>query len=257
MTVSTSTNSVTYVTTGATNIFDYDFVVYDESHFVITLDGVEVTSGFTVTGVGDESGGTVIFDTNPTGTLVILRQVPFTQDIDYSPYDPFPAEAHERGLDLGVMRDQQLKTAVDQAQADIDSLEVRVGSLVDVVALHHISESLPLGKGYIAATVTPEGDTAILDLTTAAAFRVTLNAPTTHITFTNESGTAGSMRYITLVLRQGTGVNLVEWPSNVRWSYNQQPVLAYEKDYEDVVTLVNFGTDGYWYGFLTGGGFHD
>ena len=133
MTVSTSTNSVTYVATGATNIFDYDFVVYDESHFVVTLDGVEVTSGFTITGLGDEAGGTVIFDTNPTGTLVILRQVPFTQDIDYSPYDPFPAETHERGLDLGVMRDQQLKTAVDQAQTDIDSLEVRVGGLVDEV----------------------------------------------------------------------------------------------------------------------------
>ena len=123
-------------------------------------------------------------------------------------------------------------------------------------ALHLIAESLPLGKGYIVATVTPEGDTAILDLTTAAAFRVTLNAHVTHITFTNASGTAGSMRYITLVLRQGTGVNLVEWPSNVRWSYNQQPVLAYEKDYEDVVTLVNFGTDEYWYGFLAGGEFH-
>lgn len=56
MTVSTSTNSVTYVATGATNTFDYDFVVYDESHFVITLDGAGVTSGFTVTGLGNEAG---------------------------------------------------------------------------------------------------------------------------------------------------------------------------------------------------------
>lgn len=122
MTVSTSTNSVTYVATGATNIFDYDFVVYDESHFVVTLDGVGVTSGFTITGLGDEAGGTVVFDTNPTGTLVILRQVPFTQDIDYSPYDPFPAETHERGLDLGVMRDQQLKTDVDALATIVDGL---------------------------------------------------------------------------------------------------------------------------------------
>lgn len=122
MTVSTSTNSVTYVATGATNTFDYDFVVYDESHFVITLDGVEVTSGFTVTGVGDESGGTVVFDTNPTGTLAILRQVPYTQDIDYSPYDPFPAQTHERGLDLAAMRDQQLKTSLDEAESVLDSL---------------------------------------------------------------------------------------------------------------------------------------
>lgn len=133
MTVSTSTNSVTYVATGATNTFDYDFVVYDESHFVITLDGVEVTSGFTVTGLGDGAGGTVVFDTNPTGTLVILRRVPFTQDIDYSPYDPFPAETHERGLDLGVMRDQQLKTEVDQAQAGADALKIQIDGLVDEV----------------------------------------------------------------------------------------------------------------------------
>jgi hypothetical protein len=132
------------------------------------------------------------------------------------------------------------------------------GLVADVTdTLNHLFMYAGSGKAAIvAATITPEGDTAILDLTTAAAFRVTLNAHVTHITFTNASGRAGSMRYITIVLRQGTGVNLVEWPSNIRWSYNQEPVLAYEKDYEDVVTLVKFGTDGYWYGFFIGSGFH-
>lgn len=110
--------------------------------------------------------------------------------------------------------------------------------------------------GYVSESITPAGDTAILDLAKATVFRVTLNTHITQIVFTNASGEEGSSRYATLILRQGTGVNLVSWPENVRWSYGHPPVLSYEKDGEDCITLVNFGTDAHWYGFLAGGGFH-
>ena len=110
--------------------------------------------------------------------------------------------------------------------------------------------------GYVSESITPAGDTAILDLAKATVFRVTLNTHITQIVFTNASGEEGSSRYATLILRQGTGVNLVSWPENVRWSYGHPPVLSYEKDGEDCITLMNFGTDGYWYGFLTGGWIH-
>ena len=105
-------------------------------------------------------------------------------------------------------------------------------------------------------SITPAGDTAILDLAKATVFRVTLNTHITQIVFTNASGEEGSSRYATLILRQGTGVNLVSWPENVRWSYGHPPVLSYEKDGEDCITFVNFGTDAHWYGFLTGGWIH-
>lgn len=128
--------------------------------------------------------------------------------------------------------------------------------LHEVKAIAEMVESLPLGNGYVSESITPAGDTAILDLAKATVFRVTLNTHITQIVFTNASGEEGSSRYATLILRQGTGVNLVSWPENVRWSYGHPPVLSYEKDGEDCITLVNFGTDAHWYGFLTGGWIH-
>lgn len=129
-------------------------------------------------------------------------------------------------------------------------------SMHEVKAIAEMVESLPLGNGYVSESITPAGDTAILDLAKATVFRVTLNTHITQIVFTNASGEEGSSRYATLILRQGTGVNLVSWPENVRWSYGHPPVLSYEKDGEDCITLVNFGTDAHWYGFLTGGWIH-
>jgi hypothetical protein len=39
----------------------------------------------------------------------VFRKVPLTQEIDYQPNDPFPAETHERALDLLMMIAQQLQ----------------------------------------------------------------------------------------------------------------------------------------------------
>lgn len=133
----------------------------------------------------------------------------------------------------------------------IDRTDVTLRSEINVVVKRFAS-----GNGYVSESITPAGDTAILDLAKATVFRVTLNTHITQIVFTNASGEEGSSRYATLILRQGTGVNLVSWPENVRWSYGHSPVLSYEKDVEDCITLVNFGTDAHWYGFLTGGWIH-
>lgn len=129
-------------------------------------------------------------------------------------------------------------------------------SMHEVKTIAEVVESLPLGNGYVSVSITPVGDTAILDLTKATVFRITLNTHITDIVLTNASGVEGSTRYATLLLRQGSGVNLVSWPKSIRWSYGQPPVLSYEKDCEDCITLVNFGTDAHWYGFLTGGWIH-
>lgn len=64
---------------------------------------------YSVTGAGNENGGSVTLTTAPaTGeTLVILRNVPETQQTDYPTNGPLPAVAQEQALDKLTMMVQQ------------------------------------------------------------------------------------------------------------------------------------------------------
>lgn len=117
MTVQTNTNSIAYVGNGSTVHFDYDFLVIDDDHLKVYFGDVLQTSGYVVSGVGSQTGGIVAFAVAPSsGTSITLtRDVPFTQLTDYQPYDAFPAESHERALDLLTMMAQQLKDSADRS----------------------------------------------------------------------------------------------------------------------------------------------
>lgn len=117
MTVQTNTNSIAYVGNGSTVHFDYDFLILDASHLKVYFGDVLQTSGYVVSGVLSQTGGTVAFAVAPpSGTAITLtRSVPFLQLTDYQPYDAFPAESHERALDLLTMMAQQLKDASDRS----------------------------------------------------------------------------------------------------------------------------------------------
>lgn len=111
MTVQTNTNSIAYVGNGSTVHFDYDFLILDSAHLKVYFNSVLQTSGYVVSGVGSQSGGTVAFAAAPANGVGInlVRDVPFYQLTDYQPYDAFPADTHERALDLLTMMAQQLK----------------------------------------------------------------------------------------------------------------------------------------------------
>lgn len=117
MTVQTNNNSISYVGNGSTVHFDYDFLILDASHLKVYFGDVLQTSGYVVSGVLSQTGGTVAFAVAPpSGTAITLtRSVPFLQLTDYRPYDAFPAESHERALDLLTMMAQQLKDASDRS----------------------------------------------------------------------------------------------------------------------------------------------
>lgn len=108
----------------------------------------------------------------------------------------------------------------------------------------------------VAVELTATGGTVTVEAAQADYVRVTLVEPQTTMTLTPPPAVAGSVTTCNLILRQSTGSNKVTWPSSVRWAYKQVPVLSFAPNEEDHVTLVNFGTDDYWYGFLTGGWFN-
>lgn len=117
MTVATTVNVIRYTANGLTATFAFPFLILDASHMEVTLDGV-ATSAFTIDpgDVGDPNGGDVVLSSTPTsGVVVTLRRVvPFTQLIDYITGDPFPAETHERALDLGAMMAMQLDEVIER-----------------------------------------------------------------------------------------------------------------------------------------------
>ena len=124
MTVPTSTaKSGPYAGAGTTGPFTVGFRFLENSHLQViktsTL-GVDstltLTSDYTVTGAGGTSGAITLTSALAVGEkLTVLRNVPFTQQADYVQNDAFPAESHERALDLLTMQTQQLAETVSRA----------------------------------------------------------------------------------------------------------------------------------------------
>ena len=76
-----------------------------------------LTTHYTVSGVQNNSGGTVTMVTAPASgeTLVIRRNTSKTQSTDYVANDPFPAETHEAALDKGILVSQEISETVDRS----------------------------------------------------------------------------------------------------------------------------------------------
>ena len=125
MTVSSQVNRKDYSGNGSTTNFATEFRFLEDSHLrvILTVDstGVEavqsITTNYTVTGKGEDSGGTVTMIIAPaTGeTLTIKRDVPVTQQTDYVENDDFPAESHERALDKLTMIVQEQQEELDRS----------------------------------------------------------------------------------------------------------------------------------------------
>jgi len=124
MTVSSSTNKVSYSGNGSLTTFAYTFKIFDQSDLVVILraaDGTEtvqtITTHYTVSGVGSASGGNVVFGSAPASgvTVVIIREQPLTQGLDLVANDPFPAESLEEALDKVVFMTQKHEEELSRA----------------------------------------------------------------------------------------------------------------------------------------------
>jgi hypothetical protein len=120
MTVSTTIIKNFHNGNGSTTNFAYQFRILEDTDLLVIIrtnsTGAETTktllTHYTVAGAGDASGGSITFTGGNTPaigeTVVIRRNVPQTQAIDYIANDPFPAETHEEGLDRSTMVAQQV-----------------------------------------------------------------------------------------------------------------------------------------------------
>lgn len=79
MTVPVQTPTITYIANGATaGPFAFPFKIMQADDLQIFLNGTRQTSGFTVTGIGNDSGGDVTFGSIPAAgtTILIKRYIP-------------------------------------------------------------------------------------------------------------------------------------------------------------------------------------
>lgn len=125
MTLSSTTNRVSYAGNGATTVFSFPYYFLADGDLVVIKrvesTGVEttqtITTHYTVSGAGSVSGGSVTMLAAPaTGTsLIIYRDPSIIQELDLIENDALPAESLEEALDRSAMISQRLDNRMDRA----------------------------------------------------------------------------------------------------------------------------------------------
>lgn len=124
MTINTTASRQDYLGDGVSTIFAVPFPFFDQTELRVIerviATGAETLlvlgSAYTVSG-GNGATGSVTALAAPASTKqwTILRNTRRTQEVDYQPNDPFPAETHERALDRVTALVQENER--DQARA--------------------------------------------------------------------------------------------------------------------------------------------
>ena len=108
MTVTSTNQKVQFNGNGSTTVFAYNYKIFASSDLSVILRSAagtettqQLTTNYTVSGVGAASGGNVTMGVAPPSgtTLTILRVQPNLQGLDLVPNDPFPAGSMEDALD--------------------------------------------------------------------------------------------------------------------------------------------------------------
>jgi hypothetical protein len=189
MAISTTTNRIAYTGDGTTTQFTYPFKIFAATDLQVYVNAVlkTLTTDYTVSGVGSESGGTVTFNTAPPSgqTVLIVRIEPLTQLVDLPSNDKFPSQTVEDALDKLTMLVQQLnevdrramKFPITSLFTDLTIPDPQAGRFVrwksdlsglenaDIAALGGIGLPLAITQGGTGATTV---DTAQANLRVSA-----------------------------------------------------------------------------------------
>jgi hypothetical protein len=132
MTVNTTPVETNYTGDASTTVFALTFAFAANAHVKVYLGGVLQGSGYSITGAGNPSGGTLTFSAAPgSGVAIKARRVtPLTQEIDVVNNATVFASSLETGLDYALMRQQEeafdrtalgVTFAIDAAAVDADA----------------------------------------------------------------------------------------------------------------------------------------
>ena len=90
-----------YTANGLTTVFAYEFYLISASDIRVTINGGEVASGYTLSGVGNTGGGEVTFLTAPAkdATIIFERVIPTFRLTDYQDNGDLLADTVNKDLD--------------------------------------------------------------------------------------------------------------------------------------------------------------
>ena len=133
MTLDSSNMRDEYTGTNAVDTFTYNFKIFDDDDIVVQVTNTSnttvtltKTTDYTVSGVGDDDGGSVALvnssqawldgdgDLLTNYVITMYRSQPMTQDLDIKNQGSFHAATIEKGFDKSVMRDQGLQDTLDR-----------------------------------------------------------------------------------------------------------------------------------------------
>ncbi|AVJ78552.1 phage tail fiber protein [Enterobacter hormaechei] len=101
MSVPNQTPYIIYNANGLTTVFPFEFYIINSGDIQVTINGTVITSGYTVSGVGNIGGGDVIIITPPaSGSVVMLeRVVPTYRLTDYQDNGDLLADTVNKDFD--------------------------------------------------------------------------------------------------------------------------------------------------------------
>lgn len=113
------TPRVQYVAAVSQTAFAYPFPIFEDADLVVIVDGVTktLTTDYTVSGAGDDTGGTVTFlSGQAAGAIVtIYRDIAIERTSDFQANGPLSSATFNDELDRLTLVQQQLESKVDRA----------------------------------------------------------------------------------------------------------------------------------------------
>lgn len=136
MTIEVQTPRVQYQGDGSQDRFTYAFTVDLGSDLIVDVDQTEQVeyTDYTLENV-TEAGGDVVFPVPPADltTITIYRRTPLDQQIDLAPFDAFPADTLEWGLDKYIRIFQEIAGGVVvPGTGSVLSVFGRIGNIIAV-----------------------------------------------------------------------------------------------------------------------------
>ncbi|MHA0937028.1 phage tail fiber domain-containing protein [Enterobacter kobei] len=101
MSVPNQTPYIIYNANGLTTVFPFEFYIINAGDIQVTVNGTVVTSGYSVSGVGNVGGGDVVFVTPPANGAVVMleRVVPTYRLTDYQDNGDLLADTVNKDFD--------------------------------------------------------------------------------------------------------------------------------------------------------------
>ncbi len=189
MTISGNYTPDSYTGDASTVVFPYTFKIFAEGDIEVLLIDTTVTPNtsttlsltthYSLSGVGEASGGNVVMVTPPTAdeNLMLRYNMSYTQPYDYIENDSFPAATHENAIDRLCVLVRQLGEEVDRSItfSDISSSSATMPEPTAFYLLRWNAagddlESVSADDAALSLTITPWAETLIDDVNAAAAW---------------------------------------------------------------------------------------